>query len=140
MTNFQDKASFIWGIADYLRGDYKQAEYGKVILPFTILRRLDCLLAKNKQEVLSNYEKIKNLNEDFVDRVLNQKSGFKFFHNHSKYDFEKLLGEPNLIKTNLVNNYVAGFSATVKDIFDNFHFEEQINRLDKANLLYKIVQ
>ncbi len=139
MTNFQDKASFIWGIADYLRGDYKQAEYGKIILPFTILRRLDCLLTNTKQEVLSSYDKIKNQSEEVIDRILNQKSGFKFFHNHSQYDFEKLLGDPNNIKVNLIS-YVAEFSLTVKDIFDNFHFEEQINRLDKANLLYKIVQ
>lgn len=139
MTNFQDKASFIWSIADYLRGDYKQAEYGKIILPFTILRRLDCLLANTKQEVFSSYDKIKNQSEDVIDRILNQKSSFKFFHNHSQYDFEKLLGDPNNIKVNLIN-YLAGFSLTVKDIFDNFHFEEQINRLDKANLLFRIVK
>ena len=94
MTNFQDKANFIWSIADLLRGDYKQAEYGKVILPFTILRRVDCLLAESKVNVLKQYEKITSQSEDVIDRILNQKSGYEYFHNHSPFDFEKLLGDP----------------------------------------------
>ena len=108
MTNFQDRANFLWSIADLLRGDYKQAEYGKVILPFTILRRLDCLLAKTKAPILQQYDNIKAQSESVIDKILNSKSGFKYFHNHSKYDFEKLLAEPNFIKQNL-NNYLAGF-------------------------------
>jgi len=139
MTNFQDRANFIWSVADLLRGDYKQAEYGKVILPFTVLRRLDCLLSETKPLVLQQYETIKALNEDVIDKVLNSKSGFKYFHNHSKFDFEKLLGQPNDIKKNL-QNYIAGFSKSVKDIFESFRFEEQIIRLDKANLLYQVVK
>ncbi len=139
MTNFQDKANFIWSIADYLRGDYKQAEYGKVILPFTVLRRLDCLLADSKDEVLKQYKKLKNQNEDVVDRILNQKSGFGFFHNHHEMDFEKLQGEPEKVKDNL-KWYIAGFSNSIKEIFDNFSFDVQIERLDKANLLYLVVK
>lgn len=139
MTNFQDRANFIWNVADLLRGDYKQAEYGKVILPFTVLRRLDCLLGDTKKNVLKQYESIKSLPEEAVDRILNSKSGFKYFHNHSKYDFEKLLAEPDKIKSNLFN-YIAGFSKSVRDIFESFRFEQQINRLDKANLLYQVVK
>jgi type I restriction enzyme M protein len=139
MTNFQDRANFLWSIADLLRGDYKQAEYGKVILPFTILRRLDCLLADTKPQILQQYESIKAQPESVIDRILNSKSGFKYFHNHSKYDFEKLLAEPNFIKQNL-NNYLAGFSVSVKEIFESFRFEEQIQRLDKANLLLQVVK
>ena len=83
MTNFQDRANFIWSLADLLRGDYKQAEYGKIILPFTVLRRLDCLLADNKKKVLDHYDGIKKQPEDVIDKVLNSKSGYKYFHNHS---------------------------------------------------------
>ena len=139
MTNFQDKANFIWSIADFLRGDYKQAEYGKVILPFTILRRLDCLLEEKKSDVLAQYEKIKKQNEDVVDRILNQKSGFGFFHNHHDMDFEKLLGEPDKASDNL-KWYIAGFSGSIREIFENFRFDEQIDRLDKANLLYLVIK
>ena len=139
MTNFQDRANFIWSLADLLRGDYKQAEYGKVILPFTILRRLDCLLSDTKPKILTQYENIKSQSEEVIDKVLNSKSGFKYFHNHSKFDFEKLLGQPNDIKKNL-QNYIAGFSKSVKEIFESFHFDEQITRLDKANLLYQVVK
>lgn len=139
MTNFQDKANFIWSIADLLRGDYKQAEYGKVILPFTILRRLDCLLAESKPNVLKQYEKVKTQSEEVIDRILNQKSRYEYFHNHSPYDFEKLLGDPNHIAKNL-RNYIAGFSASIKEIFENFRFDEQIKRLDDANLLFRIIQ
>lgn len=139
MTNFQDKANFIWNIADYLRGDYKQAEYGKVILPFTVLRRLDGLLAKTKPEVLKQYEKIKTKSEEVIDRILNQKSGYGFFHNHHNMDFEKLVSDPDNIRKNL-EWYIAGFSASIKEIFENFRFNEQIERLDKANLLYLIIK
>jgi type I restriction enzyme M protein len=139
MTNFQDRANFIWSLADLLRGDYKQAEYGKVILPFTILRRLDCLLSDTKSKILLQYETIKSKPDEFIDKILNSKSGFKYFHNHSKFDFEKLLGQPNDIKKNL-QNYIAGFSKSAKEIFESFRFDEQITRLDKANLLYQVVK
>jgi type I restriction enzyme M protein len=139
MTNFQDRANFIWNLADLLRGDYKPAEYGKVVLPFTILRRLDCLLADTKPQIMQQYEAIKTQPDEFIDKILNSKSGFKYFHNHSRFDFEKLLGQPNDIKKNL-QNYIAGFSRSVKDIFESFRFDEQIARLDKANLLYQVVK
>lgn len=139
MTNFQDRANFIWSLADLLRGDYKQAEYGKIILPFTILRRLDCLLSDNKVKILEQYETIKAQPDEFIDKVLNSKSGYKFFHNHSKFDFEKLLGQPNDLKKNL-QNYIAGFSKSAKEIFESFRFDEVITRLDKSNLLFQVVK
>jgi type I restriction enzyme M protein len=76
MTNFQDRANFIWNLADLLRGDYKPAEYGKVVLPFTILRRLDCLLSDTKPQILQQYEGIKAQPDDLIVKILNSKSGF----------------------------------------------------------------
>jgi type I restriction enzyme M protein len=85
MATFQERANFIWSIADLLRGDFKQSEYGRVILPFTVLRRLDCLLEPTKPEVLKAYQAFKNEKTEVVDKILNGKSGFKFFHNHSNF-------------------------------------------------------
>lgn len=140
MATFQERANFIWSIADLLRGDFKQSEYGRVILPFTVLRRLDCLLEPNKPEVLKAYQSLQGQNSDVVDKILNAKSGFKFFHNHSNFNsLNDLLGEPDKIAQNL-QYYLNSFSQTVKEIFDNFRFVEQIQRLDKANLLFKITK
>jgi type I restriction-modification system DNA methylase subunit len=140
MASFQERANFIWSIADLLRGDFKQSEYGRVILPFTVLRRVDCLLEPNKAEVLKTFEAIKNEKTEVVDKILNAKSGFKFFHNHSNFiNLNDLLGEPDKIAENL-HYYLNGFSQSVKEIFENFRFAEQIQRLDKANLLFKVVK
>ncbi|MDZ4706690.1 MAG: type I restriction-modification system subunit M N-terminal domain-containing protein [Saprospiraceae bacterium] len=85
MATFQERANFIWAIADLLRGDFKQSEYGRVILPLTILRRLDCLLEPEKPEILKAYKSLEGQNSEVVDKILNAKSGFKFFHNHSNF-------------------------------------------------------
>jgi len=98
VANFQDRANFIWSIADLLRGDFKQSEYGRVILPLTILRRLDCLLEPSKPEILKAYKSLEAQNSGVVDKILNAKSGFKFFHNHSNFiNLNDLLGEPDKI-------------------------------------------
>jgi len=137
VATFQERANFIWSIADLLRGDFKQSEYGRVILPLTILRRLDCLLEPKKPEILQAYQTIKNEKTEVVDKILNAKSGFKFFHNHSNFiNLNDLLGEPDKIAENLTY-YLNSFSESVKEIFDNFRFAEQIQRLDKANLVSK---
>lgn len=136
MTNFREKANFIWAVADLLRGDYKQSEYGKVILPFTILRRLDCLLDANKAAVLAAYPKFQGQTEQVVDLALNKISGQRF-HNHSKYNFDILIGDANNIAANL-RDYIAGFSSSVRDILIHFNFEDQIERLDKADLLFLV--
>src|SRR6187551_3152101 len=106
MTNFRETANFIWSVADLLRGDYKQAEYGKVILPFTVLRRLDCVLAPTKTKVLTKLDSVKGMGVKNIDPVLNKVAGLNF-HNRSKYDFDKLVGDPSHISDNL-NNYIRG--------------------------------
>jgi type I restriction enzyme M protein len=138
MTNFRDKANFIWSVADLLRGDYKQSEYGKVILPFTVLRRLDSLLEKKKAKVLEEYPKFKKQPEKVVDLALNKISGYRF-HNHSKYDFKALAADPNNIAANF-RNYISGFSESVRDIISHFNFDDQLDRLEKADLLYLVTK
>jgi len=138
MVNVKENANFIWEIADLLRGDYKQSDYGKVILPLTVLRRLDCVLEPTKQKVLDYLPKIASMNIQNIDPVLNNIAGFNF-HNKSKFDFEKLKADPNNIAANL-NHYINGFSASAREIIDYFSFTEQIAKLDEADLLYMIVK
>ncbi|CAG0968821.1 MAG: type I restriction-modification system methyltransferase subunit [Candidatus Methanoperedens nitroreducens] len=138
MVNVKENANFIWEIADLLRGDYKQSDYGKVILPLTVLRRLDCVLEPTKQKVLDYLPKIATMNIQNTDPVLNSIAGFNF-HNKSKFDFEKLKADPNNIAANL-NNYINGFSINAREIIDYFGFNEHISKLDDADLLYMIVK
>jgi type I restriction enzyme M protein len=130
-------SAFIWSVADLLRGDYKPHEYGKVILPFTVLRRLDCVLAPTKAKVLSELEaKTKQgVNPDpFLLRAAGQS-----FYNASALDLTKLLGDQDHIKQNLYS-YLQGFSAAARDIFERYDFAGQIERLAKANLLYLVTE
>ena len=130
-------SSFIWSVADLLRGDYKQSEYGKVILPFTVLRRLDCVLEPTKAAVLAE----KHLREKAglnPEPFLLKKSGQLFF-NASPLDLKKLIGDPDRIVDNL-RDYVHGFSPAVRDIFEHFEFHIQIDRLAKAGLLYLVTE
>lgn len=137
-VNFREMANFIWSVADLLRGDYKQSDYGKVILPFTVLRRLDCVLAPTKQAVLKRLEELRAKNIQHVAPVLQRAAGQKFY-NISRYDFQSLLADPNNIAANLMN-YIQGFSDDARDIMNYFSFADQIRRLDEANLLYQIVE
>jgi len=132
--NFQDKVNFIWSIAELLRGDYKQSEYGKIILPLTVIRRLDSVLTSTKQAVL---EKLPLITSQNKAPIINKITG-QTFHNISKFDFGKLTDDANNISTNLID-YINGFSANAKEIIDYFSFQEQITRLDNANLLYLVV-
>lgn len=136
--NVQELANFIWSVADLLRGDYKQSDYGEIILPFTVLRRLDCVLEKSKDKVIQKYESTKGLNEEALEKVLNKVSGRKF-HNHSKYDFKRLIGDPNNIARNM-RNYVAGFSANARGIMEKFKFDNKIKELDNKNLLFLVTE
>jgi type I restriction enzyme M protein len=131
--NEQTLSSFIWSVADLLRGDYKQSDYGKVILPFTVLRRLDCSLEETKQAVLKEFEKRAGTPVN-PEPFLLRKSG-QFFYNTSELDMKKLMGDQDHIKENLYA-YVQAFSASVRNIFDSFDFGTQIDRLAKAKLLY----
>ena len=130
-------SSFIWSVADLLRGDYTQSEYGKVILPFCVLRRLDCVLADTKEAVLAEKvarEKAKVNAEPF----LLKKSG-QLFYNTSPLDLKKLMGDQDHIGENL-RAYVQAFSPAVRDIFESFDFHVQIDRLQKAHLLYLVTE
>ena len=135
MNNFKETANFIWGIADLLRGDYKQSDYGKVILPLTVLRRLDAVLADTKEKVLAT---AKTLNIENIDPILNKTAGYKF-HNHSNFDFEKLIADPNNLASNL-RNYINGFSIDAREILEQFEFENQIVKLEEANLLFMVIK
>ncbi|MDC7805269.1 class I SAM-dependent DNA methyltransferase [Luteimonas sp BLCC-B24] len=136
--NQQALSAFIWSVADLLRGDYKQSEYGRVILPFTVLRRLDCVLAPTKAQVLAEAEKkaAAGLNPDpFLKRIV----GTAGFYNTSKLDLPTLAGDQDHIRENLYA-YIQGFSSEARDIFERFDFHAQVERLAKAGLLYLVVE
>ena len=135
--NQQSLSAFLWSVADLLRGDYKQSEYGRVILPFTVLRRLDCVLAPTKEAVLAELARREPLGinpEPFLLRV----SGQSFF-NTSPLDLKKLMGDQDHIRENLYS-YINGFSAAVRDIFERFEFHAQVERLAKSGLLYQVTE
>jgi type I restriction enzyme M protein len=132
-------SDFMWEIANLLRGDYKQSDYGKVILPFTVLRRLDAVLEPTKDKVLDFIEnKASAMNVSNLDPVLNRLAGYNF-HNTSKYSFEKMLAEPDNIAANL-RNFINGFSENGREIIDYFKFDQQITLLDEADLLFMVVK
>ena len=130
-------SAFIWSVADLLRGDYKQSEYGRVILPFTVLRRLDCVLAPTKAKVLA--EKAKRTKADInPDPFLRKASGLSFY-NTSNMDLTTLLGDQDHIRQNIYE-YLDGFSPEARDIFERFDFHAQVERLAKSNLLYLVTE
>ena len=135
--NQQTLSAFIWSVADLLRGDYKQSDYGKVILPFTVLRRLDCVLAPTKAAVLAELADKTALGIN-PEPFLRRKAGVNFF-NQSPLDLKKLLGDPDYVALNLTT-YIQGFSPEVRDIFERFEFQIQIERLAKAGLLYQVAE
>ena len=130
--NHSNLSNFIWSVADLLRGDFKQSEYGRTILPFTVLRRLDCVLAPTKAHV------IKEADAGRPDPFLLRAAGQGFF-NRSPLDLAKLIGDQDNIGTNLLS-YIQGFSPEVRDIFDQFEFGAQIDRLAKNGLLYQVTE
>jgi type I restriction enzyme M protein len=130
-------SSFIWSVADLLRGDYKQSEYGKVILPFTVLRRLDCVLEATKSTILTELAKREKAGLN-PEPFLLRKSG-QLFYNTSPLDLKKLMGDQDHIGENL-RAYMQAFSPAVRDIFESFDFHTQIDRLAKAGLLYLITE
>ncbi|MCA1971551.1 MAG: type I restriction-modification system subunit M N-terminal domain-containing protein, partial [Caenispirillum sp.] len=135
--NQQSLSAFIWSVADLLRGDYKQSEYGRVILPFTVLRRLDCVLEPTKAAVLAELESKKALGIN-PDPFLLRASGQSFF-NTSPLDMKTLMGDQDHIRENLYS-YLTGFSPAVRDIFERFEFHAQVERLAKAGLLYQVTE
>jgi type I restriction enzyme M protein len=136
--NHQALSSFIWSVADLLRGDYKQSEYGRVILPFTVLRRLDCVLESTKTAVLVDFE-AKTKAGINPEPFLLRRVGDAKFYNTSPLDLVKLLGDQDHIRQNLYA-YIQAFSPAARDIFERFDFYTQIERLAKANLLYLVTE
>lgn len=130
-------SALIWSTADLLRGDYKQSDYGKIILPFTLLRRLECVLEPTREAVLVEFEARKNLNvpmEQFLVRKSNNS-----FYNTSKYTLSKLMADPNNIRDNL-ESYITSFSANAREIFEKYEFDKQLDKLNDNNLLFMIVE
>ena len=141
--SFQQLANFIWSVADLLRGPYRPPQYERVMLPMTVLRRFDAVLAPTKEAVLKRYETLKGKDPQLVDRVLNELAkdddGKPLgFHNHSQLDFQKLKGDPDNIGRHLAD-YINGFSENIRKIFERFEFEKEIEKLEEANRLYQVV-
>jgi type I restriction enzyme M protein len=133
-----DLANFIWSIADLLRGPYRPPQYERVMLPMTVLRRFDCVLAPTKAKVLAEYERWgSKLQGEALDAKLNKAAGQRF-HSRSPLNFEKLKGDPDHIAMHLAS-YIQGFSANVRRIFEYFEFGNEIEKMGEANILYLVV-
>ena len=137
VSNANDRTSFIWSIAELLRGPYKPAQYGDVILPLTVLRRLDCVLEPTKVAVLKRAEQLKAGKGVGTEPILNKVSGQQF-HNVSRLDFQKLKAEPDKVAQNLTA-YIKGFSSRAREILEYFGLEKQIEKLDQHNRLFLVV-
>lgn len=136
-TNINEKAALIWAIADKLTGVYKPHEYGEVILPLTVIRRFDCILADTKNAVLEKYESVKTL--PMRDVLLKKAAGGLDFYNTSKFTFEKLLDDPDNIEANF-RDYLNGFSENVQDIIEKFKFDGHITTMANKGILYIVIK
>ncbi len=137
MNNFGEKVGFIWSVADLLRGPYRPNQYKDIMLPMTVLRRLDCVLEPTKEKVLDRHNSLQGGKVKNVEPLLCRAAGVPFF-NTSRFTFEKLKGDPNNIAANLTH-YLKGFSSRAREIIEHFGFEEHIAKLDKADRLYLVV-
>lgn len=137
--NFSQTAAFLWSVADLLRGDFKQSQYGRIILPFTLLRRLECVLENSKAAVLEKAREVgaMNLPEEAQEKMILRAAGGLAFFNSSPLDLSRM-GQ-NGIRANL-EKYVQSFSTDAREIFEHFKFSEFVSQLEEANLLYKVVQ
>jgi type I restriction enzyme M protein len=138
MSNFNELASFLWSVADLLRGDYKQSDYGKIILPFTLLRRLDCVLEPTKFAVLAELEAKKALGVNL--EIFLEKKAEQSFYNTSRFlNLSEVIADPNNVKSNLIN-YISDFSGNARDIFERYEFFNHIEKLDESKLLFMVAQ
>lgn len=135
-NNFSSTAAFLWSVADLLRGDFKQSQYGRIILPFTLLRRLECVLEATKPEVLTKYETVKAMPIEAQDKLLTHAAKLSFY-NTSKMDLNRL-GETG-VASNL-ESYIQSFSPNAREIFEHFDFFNTIDKLEEADLLYKVAK
>jgi type I restriction enzyme M protein len=136
--NHGEIVSFIWGVADLIRDTFKRGKYQDVILPLTVLRRLDCVLAPTKEKVLKRQSELRGKGLQDLDAQLRRVSGFAFY-NTSRYDFEKLLADAPHVAANL-RNYIAGFSPNMREVLEKFDFDNTISKLNEAGLLFKVLE
>ncbi|MBK1644462.1 DNA methyltransferase [Thiocapsa imhoffii] len=142
-ASFQQLANFIWSVADLLRGPYRPPQYERVMLPLTVLRRFDAVLAPSKEAVLKRYAELSSKGIPNIDVILNNlakdEDGTPLgFHNHSQLDFYKLKGDPDNIGRHLAD-YINGFSENIRKIFERFEFDKEIEKLEESNRLYQVV-
>jgi len=142
-ANFQQLANFIWSVADLLRGPYRPPQYERVMLPLTVLRRFDAVLAPSKEAVLKRHAELSSKGIPNIDAILNnlakdEDGNALGFHNHSQLDFYKLKGDPDNIGRHLAD-YIAGFSENIRKIFERFEFDKEIEKLEESNRLYLVV-
>lgn len=138
---FKEQGDVIWNIANLLRGPYRPPQYRRVMIPLTVLRRLDCVLEETKDDVIAMHQKLKadgKYDAETIEKMINRK--FKLtFHNTSEFTFQNLLGDPDKLAANL-SNFIAGFSTRARTILEKFKFEEEIEKLDDANRLFEVVK
>ena len=136
--NHGEIVSFLWGVADLIRDTFRRGHYQDVILPLTVLRRLDCVLTDRKERVLKRQAELKGKGLEDLDAQLRRASGFAFY-NTSRYDFDKLLADAPHLAANL-RNYIAGFSPNMREVLEKFDFDNTISKLDEAGLLFQVVE
>ena len=137
MEHFGDKVNFIWGIADLIRDTFKRGKYQDVILPLTVLRRVDCVLEPTKPHVLETYAKLKGRLENLAPQLC-RASGFAFY-NTSLYTFERLLADAPHLADNL-RAYSTSFSENMREVLEKFDFENTISKLDEAEFLFLVLE
>jgi type I restriction enzyme M protein len=137
-VNHSEIVSFLWGVADLIRDTFKRGKYQDVILPLTVLRRLDCVLSGTKERVLGKQAELRGKKLENLDPQLRRIAGFAFY-NTSRYDFEKLLGDAPHLAANL-RNYIAGFSPNMREVLEKFDFDNTISKLDEAGLLFQVLE
>src|SRR5437899_12037139 len=136
--NHSEIVSFLWGVADLIRDTFKRSKYQDVILPLTVLRRLDCVLSRTKEKVLKRQTELRSKSLQDLQSQLRTASGFAFY-NTSRYDFDKLLGDAPHLAANL-RSYIAGFRPNMREVLEKFDFDNTISKLDEAGLLFQVLE
>jgi type I restriction enzyme M protein len=150
LNAFKEHGDVIWNIANLLRGPYRPPQYRRVMIPLTVLRRLDCVLEETKEQVIAMHKALKTekvmkdgkevhkYDAETIEKIINQR--FKLtFHNTSEFTFQKLLGDPDKLAPNLLK-YMAGFSTRARKIIEKFNFADEIEKLEEANRLFEVVK
>ncbi|GBC60774.1 SAM-dependent DNA methyltransferase [Desulfonema ishimotonii] len=147
LNAFRDRGDVIWNIANLLRGPYRPPQYRRVMIPLTVLRRLDCVLEPTKDQVIAMHRKFKaevktdgsaKYDAETIEKIISQKFGLTFY-NTSEFTFQKLLGDPDKLVANFTN-FMAGFSSRARRIIEKFKFEEELEKLDEANRLFEVIK